>query len=193
MACTCAPVCLDLRNEANWWFPNRDRASDGCCSSRTHQQQNPTSDHDVGNAWDLDADLKPGHSAHQWADQLAERAKAGEAPWVSYIISNGRIFNMAVAPYWRPYRGSNPHTQHVHVSIKAAWRWSDVTWFELWHTDKEWDEMATKAEIKDAVREVLDEGKPKGSTSWAAGNKATVGLVQHQENMLVRLIKHFDL
>src|SRR5699024_4238587 len=34
---------------------------------------------------------------------------------VSYVIYNRRIYQHSTG--WKPYYGSNPHTQHVHVSI----------------------------------------------------------------------------
>jgi hypothetical protein len=49
---------------------------------------------------------------------------------------------------------------------------------------KEWDEMATKDEIKSAVRDVLNEGTGKGQTTWAGTSKAILGGVQSNSNKL---------
>ncbi len=81
---------------------------------------------------------------------------------ITYIISNGQIFNYAIAPFWRTYTGTNPHEHHAHFSIAysqaaenntAPW-WAegddDVTAdelrAELVNQDKRW--QAIVAELR---------------------------------------------
>jgi hypothetical protein len=44
--------------------------------------------------------------------------------------------------------------------------------------EKDWFDMATKDDLKAAIREVLNEGTPNGQKSWADGNRADVALMQ---------------
>lgn len=39
---------------------------------------------------------------------------------IYYIIFNRRIYNKEIGEYWRPYNGSSPHTDHVHVSYYST-------------------------------------------------------------------------
>jgi hypothetical protein len=48
----------------------------------------------------------------------------------------------------------------------------------------DWSDMATKDEIKAALREVLDEGTANGQVNWARTNKAILGVEQANFNAL---------
>lgn len=117
MDCTPAPTCLAALHEATHRWPNRDNGSDGICASSAHHQQNPSSDHETGDAFDLTHDPEHGVDSYKIADWLRERVLAGKEKRVKYIISNRRIFNPSVSPAWRYYGGSNPHKGHCHVSL----------------------------------------------------------------------------
>lgn len=121
-----APICKALLRQATQKAPNRRTASDGILSSDAHQKQNPSSDHDFGNAVDLTDDPARGMDAHKYARELA----AKRHPWVKYIISNGRIWSLErYREGWRPYNGSNPHEKHIHISIYSKYRGDIVNWF----------------------------------------------------------------
>lgn len=49
---------------------------------------------------------------------------------------------------------------------------------------KEWDEMATKEEIENVVRRVLNEGTGRGQTTWAGTSVATLATVQRNQQLL---------
>ena len=119
-----APVCRQALTDATRRFPNRSRASDGIMGDAAHQRRR--SDHNLGNAFDLTHDPDNGVNCNA----LALLAINDER--VTYVIWNRQIYNRArAAEGWRPYGGSNPHTHHMHVSIRAternnlaAWPWS---------------------------------------------------------------------
>lgn len=120
MACRCAPSLVDLRNELNALWPNRDRASDGCCASTEHTAQNPKSDHEpasdgFAHALDIDEDLAVGVDL-EW---LWRSFMADPDPRVKYLIYEGRIVwpNSTTNRNPRPYTGINAHKLHMHVSI----------------------------------------------------------------------------
>ncbi|MBY0294758.1 MAG: hypothetical protein K2X71_01790 [Methylobacterium sp.] len=46
---------------------------------------------------------------------------------MKYVISNRRIASAKADWAWRPYDGSNPHTKHCHVSVKAEPALFDAT------------------------------------------------------------------
>lgn len=106
---TPAPATLRALADANARWPGRNKASDGILGDWAHQQRK--SDHNVGNAVDITHDPS-GCSG----DVISEAAIRD--PRVSYVIWNNRIWNGE----WHPYTGPNPHTSHVHISIKASAR-----------------------------------------------------------------------
>jgi hypothetical protein len=107
-----------LRSQVNAKYPNRSRASDGTVGDRAHAAR--ASDHNpfrgVVHALDLTDDPGKGFNAHA----LAERLRLSKDPRIKYIISNRRIASAKAGWAWRPYRGSNPHSKHIHVSINYA-------------------------------------------------------------------------
>lgn len=135
MAFRCIPGKAARRalHEATELWPNRRKTSDGICSSPQHRLQNPTSDHDTGNAFDLSHDPDNGCDAHGMADEFVSRVNAGNPPAgagrVKYIISQGRIWNPRVSPEWREYGGSNPHNLHAHWSLWLAGRDDETDWW----------------------------------------------------------------
>lgn len=125
---TAAPACKAALSEASRLWPNRRTTSDGILSSNAHQIQNPSSDHDYGNAWDLSHDPASGCDAHALVRAIVKRRDSR----VKYAISNGRIWSAARANEgWRPYSGSNPHTQHAHVSVYDHRRNDTGPWFRV--------------------------------------------------------------
>lgn len=107
-----APVLNRLRNEVNAKWPNRSKASDGTIGDAAHSSR--TSDHNPNprgsvNAIDITA---------SGIDTDVLIAAAKKHPSVRYIIFNRRIMNRDIGNFRsRPYSGSNPHTQHVHISL----------------------------------------------------------------------------
>lgn len=124
---TPAPCCLQALRDATARWPNRNRAADGIMGDAAHQRRK--SDHNDGNAFDLTQDPAHGVDCGQLSRLVINDNR------VTYVIWNRQIYNRArVADGWRPYTGSNPHTHHMHVSIRAAsrndlspWPWSAGT------------------------------------------------------------------
>lgn len=136
MACTCAPSLVRLTAEVDKLWPNRDRASDGCCASSAHTVQNPDSDHEpnadgYARAKDIDEDLTPNGpgpdnldlvllhlyganeaTADKRVKYMIYQANDGSGiTWIYYPTSGKR----ARGRY--RYLGPNPHDKHLHVSI----------------------------------------------------------------------------
>ena len=94
--------------------------------SAEHTKANPTSDHERGLAVDLTHDPINGPNCNELSLQVIND------PRVTYVIFNREIYR-TYKPHlgWVAYTGSNPHTKHMHVSIKpesrndlSAWPWS---------------------------------------------------------------------
>lgn len=107
-----APALAELRNEVNARWPNRSKASDGWIGDPAHASR--VSDHNPNqrgsvNALDITAeDIVP-----------AELVAAAIAhPSTAYVIHDRSIWSRTYGWAKRPYKGSNPHTTHVHVSIQ---------------------------------------------------------------------------
>lgn len=125
---TAAPAAKACLAQATAKWPNRNKASDGILSSDAHQRQNPSSDHDYGNAVDLTHDPANGCDAHRWVRELVKRRD----PRVKYAISNGKIWSLERASEgWRDYNGANAHTKHAHVSIFSSQRSNTANWFPV--------------------------------------------------------------
>lgn len=121
-----ALLCRAALQQATAKWPYRDKKSDGIMSSQEHKKQNPYSDHDWGNAFDLTHDPAHGCDAHGWAAWLVKQ----NFPEVKYVISNSKIWSKKRQDEgWREYKGSNPHVKHVHVSINERYRNTVRTWF----------------------------------------------------------------
>jgi peptidoglycan hydrolase-like protein with peptidoglycan-binding domain len=122
-----APACRKALNDATRRWPSRDRRSDGIMGDARHQQRK--SDHNLGNAVDVTHDPSVG------CDGALIAALAQRDPRVTYVIFNRRIWSRArAAEGWRAYSGTNPHTHHCHISIRATsrddlrdWAWVSAT------------------------------------------------------------------
>jgi hypothetical protein len=125
MASTAASACKAALSEASKKWLGRRTASDGILSSLQHQLQNPNSDHDFGNAFDLTHD--PAHGVDNNA--LSRYLQAKRDPRIKYIIWNRQIWNPAISNSWRSYQGSNPHDKHMHVSVFADRRNDTTPWW----------------------------------------------------------------
>lgn len=109
---TPAPACTKALRDATARWPHRSRASDGIMGDARHQKRK--SDHNLGNAVDITHDPASG------CDGDVISALALQDPRVTYVIWNRRIYSKARAREgWRPYRGTNAHTHHCHISIRA--------------------------------------------------------------------------
>ena len=118
-------AAIQLREQLDDSFPDRDRASDGWIGDTRHSSRK--SDHNPDDegwirAIDLDRDLfgyrvKP-DIMPDLADQLRIACKSKAEKRISYIIFDGKICSYLLAWKWRTYKGINSHAKHMHVSFK---------------------------------------------------------------------------
>lgn len=130
---------LTLRDEFDRAFPNRDRASDGTIGNASHRAEGWTaSDHNpwvtdsqgrgVVRAFDFDCGrgLYPSEANDTPGDALLhailQAAKAGHPALGagSYLIYERLIYSPTSKWGSRPYHGSSPHEEHVHLSVGRA-------------------------------------------------------------------------
>lgn len=119
MAWTLAPCVRAALNEANDIWPGRNKASDGTIGDAAHSSR--SSDHNpdprgIVHAFDLTHDPNTGPDCHV----LAERLRIRGDRRIKYVIWDRKIWNPSVSPKWRVYSGTNPHTKHMHVSVKSG-------------------------------------------------------------------------
>ena len=114
---------IQLREQIDDAFPDRDRTSDGWIGDTRHAARK--SDHNPdAQGWvraiDVDRDLagKKGKPdlMPDLVDQIRLAAKSGNKR-ISYIIFDGRIASSKKACACRPYDGINKHNQHAHISF----------------------------------------------------------------------------
>lgn len=106
-----------LRSEINAAAPKRSKASDGTIGDDAHQAS--ASDHNPNQegvvcAADFTHDPDDGADMNVFAEILKRRKHRA----VKYVIWNRRIWSKARdGEGWRAYKGANPHTKHMHVSV----------------------------------------------------------------------------
>ena len=115
-----------LRLQFDDTYVDRDRRSDGWIGDLRHSARpsdhNPDRETGIVRAIDVDRDVHKSGKPDLMpdiADQIRLAAKAGEKR-VSYIIFAGRIASSRLGWRWRPYKGSNPHNHHLHVSFNKT-------------------------------------------------------------------------
>lgn len=123
-----APAIRTLLAQVNAAYPNRLRTTaghdaDGIWPSAAHTAANPDSDHESGNAADIDDDLSGTQLPPQVTPDFARRLSLHRA--CDYTIHDSRLWSNGLS---YPYAGSNPHTGHVHVSVKELRRDDTTPW-----------------------------------------------------------------
>ncbi|PFG19883.1 peptidoglycan DD-metalloendopeptidase family protein [Serinibacter salmoneus] len=137
-----SPALAVLRDQLNATYPGRDRSADGWIGDAAHASR--VSDHNpdpeaggIVRALDVDEDLHGPSSVDQAGTLAALAAALIEDPRTRYVIYESRIWaNPAVYPSsggrWRPYTGSNPHTRHLHLSVRHGRVWDhDATPWQI--------------------------------------------------------------
>ena len=123
---------IQLREQVDDAFPDRDRTSDGWIGDKRHSARksdhNPTAE-GIVRAIDIDVDFRS-HKAepYDFADQLRLLARLDKR--ISYIIFNGKIASYKRNYKWRKYTGINPHKTHIHISFTAKGD-SDGSMFQI--------------------------------------------------------------
>ena len=113
---------IQLREQIDDSFPDRDRTSDGWIGDTKHASRK--SDHNPdAKGWvraiDIDADLNNAKGTSVYlADQIREYAKSSKR--ITYVIHMGKICSRKSFWRWVKYTGINPHNHHIHVSFAQA-------------------------------------------------------------------------
>ena len=100
---------LVLKTQKDIFKQFSDVTNLGIWGDKAHQKRK--SDHNTGDAQDFG--IKDIESGNAIANKLIAEAKERG---IKYIVFNNKIWNPSISNEWRPYRGSNPHKTHVHVS-----------------------------------------------------------------------------
>lgn len=123
---------IRLRDQVNAAAPDRSKASDGTIGDPAHQTQGSASDHNPEDASDapgnpdeqvdaLDLTHDPGSGADMAV--ITEAIRRSKDRRVSYVIFSRRIFSGPDGPMpfvWRTYYGTDPHTNHAHISVRDS-------------------------------------------------------------------------
>ena len=97
------------------------------------------SEHKEGRAWDWMlsiSDRAERATAEQFLSWLLAEGPNGEQAYnarrlgVMYVIWNHRIWSAGHADAgWRPYRGPNPHIDHIHISLSWSGALKQTSWW----------------------------------------------------------------
>jgi hypothetical protein len=125
---------IQLRNQIDDDYPDRDRKSDGWVADARHLAKG-NSDHipdarGIVRALDIDADLSAHkEEAYALVEKLRKCAKRGDKR-IKYIIYDGKIMSPILGWKRRTYKGANPHRSHFHISFTSLGD-TDGKWFDL--------------------------------------------------------------
>lgn len=113
-----AKSLIVLRAQIDALYPDRDKRNDGTIGDKAHQTRD--SDH---NPWIVDGKTRvvsaldithdPVHGCD--CERLVELIKLDRR--IKYVIWAMTIYNPSISKSWRAYKGSNPHTEHMHISV----------------------------------------------------------------------------
>ena len=127
---------VQLREQIDDSYPERDRRSDGWIGDAKHQSSKSDHNPDLANnsivrAVDIDSDLSSHKSESIYlADQIRLYAKSDKTKRIAYVIHNFKIASPILNWRWRKYSGSNPHTSHIHISFTSKGD-ADGSFFEI--------------------------------------------------------------
>ena len=121
IAKTATPAAKSVLRQATALRPMRKKASDGLLPSKAHLAQSPNSDHNTGFAVDLTHDVIGGINCQEIYEHLKSDKR------VKYLIFKGQIWSAEKGD--KKYTGSNPHNQHIHISIKDTCGNDTSPWF----------------------------------------------------------------
>lgn len=114
-----ARCLLVLRDQVDALYPGRSKASDGTIGDAAHTTGEHVPDM-FGIVRALDLTHDPAHGLD--IDELTDWLQVGQDPRILYVIANRLIMSGSGGPspwVWRTYGGSDPHTNHVHISVVA--------------------------------------------------------------------------
>ena len=111
---------IQLREQIDDCFPDRDRASDGWLADARHMRAGKSDHIPDAQSWvraiDVDANLNKSKGTSVYlADQIREYAKANGR--IAYVIHMGKISSRKSLWRWVKYSGINAHNHHIHVSF----------------------------------------------------------------------------
>lgn len=118
-----APCLKNLFDELNLRWPNRAHRLDGWIGDAAHQatqsDHNPDS-RGIVHAIDIDKNgIVP---------DIVVSACIDDALPTSYVVWNRTIWSRSHLWIPRAYTGDNPHTDHIHVSIRYGEHWESADW-----------------------------------------------------------------
>ena len=126
---------VQLREQVDDCFPDRDRKSDGWIASVSHLSRAPKSDHNPDEktgcvrGLDISAGLSDDKRISAYlADQL--RLYGKNHGRISYVIHLGKIASPVLGWRWRKYKGFSPHNHHIHISFTKKGD-ENGSWFEI--------------------------------------------------------------
>jgi hypothetical protein len=134
-------AAVAVLRQATALAPKRMKASDGLLPSAAHLKISPNSDHNTGLAVDLTHDPDNGIDCKVIFEKLKEDER------VEYLIFNKKIWSRT-NPKNRVYTGSNPHTKHLHISIKADKAKDTSPWFWWMNQPKIVNQVKAKLQPK---------------------------------------------
>jgi hypothetical protein len=143
-----AKSLLVLLDQYNKLYPNRSKASDGTIGDELHAARASDHNPDVnGIVHALDVTHDPAHGLDT-AVEIQKLANSRDTR-IKYLIANKRILEPTNGGWvWKPYIGTDPHTNHMHISVNNV----DADDPTPWNLNKGADDMI---DTDDKARDVF--------------------------------------
>lgn len=137
-----AESLVQLRKQIDVSAPQRNKSSDGTIGDTHHASR--SSDHNPWvkhNGMGIVTALDITHDPHNGVDcnKIAAALIRSADERLKYIIWWRQIWNPDKSAGWRKYTGANPHTKHMHISVRA-----DANLFD---SVREWDVGQMKPDL----------------------------------------------
>lgn len=124
-----ARCIVAFRDLVDRLWPKRSKDSDGTIGDERHK----TGDHvpdAAGIVHAIDITNDPANGVD--IESLAEALRESRDERIQYVIANRQIFSSTVQPWqWRTYGGSDPHTNHLHMSVVRDARADDPSGWNI--------------------------------------------------------------
>lgn len=138
-----APCLVALVDETDELYPARTRTADGSIGDPAHQDR--VSDHNPDDSGDvLAVDITDDKPAGCDVQRLMDHLVATRDDRVKYLIHQRVVVN---CNDWKPrrYTGDNPHTYHLHISVRDTAKQDTSQWWppQPSHQPQEPDPMLT--------------------------------------------------
>lgn len=119
MTAKLSKAAIQLREQFDDCYPDRNRSSDGWIGDARHTSKSDHTPDKKGWVRAIDVTANLGSYPDEMHRVVEQLRKYGRKR-LAYIIFDGKICSPKSLWKWRTYKGINPHRKHAHFSFKKS-------------------------------------------------------------------------